>query len=55
MGIWIHSGEAIERELLNKLTVEPYELEDIDFKRVGVTDKQKRDFKKLSQIPIKKP
>ena len=42
------SGEAIERELLNKLTVEPYELEDIDFKRVGVTDKQKRDFKLIS-------
>ena len=39
------SGEAIEQELINKLTVEPYHLENLDFKRVGVTDEQRRNFK----------
>jgi Protein of unknown function C-terminus (DUF2399) len=38
------SGEAIEEELINKLTVEPYTLSNIDFKRVGVTYEQKQAF-----------
>lgn len=31
------SGEAIEEATKNKLMLEPYNLKDIDFKRVGVT------------------
>jgi len=46
------SGEAIERELINKLTVSPYNLSGIDFKRVGVTNKQRIDFR---LIPNKDP
>jgi hypothetical protein len=46
------SGEAIEKELINKLTVEPYVLKDIDFKRIGVTNEQKEQF---NLIPNKDP
>ena len=46
------SGEAIEEELINKLTVDPYTLHDLDFKRVGVTNEQKE---KLKLIPNKDP
>lgn len=38
------SGEAIEKELIEKLTVDPYQLEDLDFKRVGVTNEQRLEF-----------
>ena len=38
------SGEAIEEATKNKLMLEPYNLKDIDFKRVGVTLQQKREF-----------
>ncbi len=38
------SGEAIERVLIEKLTDEPYSMQSIDFKRVGVTNKQRREF-----------
>jgi hypothetical protein len=38
------SGEAIEKELINKLTVSPYDLVEIDFKRVGVTNEQRERF-----------
>ena len=38
------SGEAIEKELIDKLTVPPYDLRDLDFKRVGVTNKQRLEF-----------
>jgi hypothetical protein len=46
------SGEAIEGELINKLTAEPYTLRGIDFKRVGVTKVQKERF---NLIPNKDP
>jgi 5S rRNA maturation endonuclease (ribonuclease M5) len=46
------SGEAIEQELINKLTEPPYSLVDIDFKRVGVTNEQKVTF---HLIPNKDP
>jgi hypothetical protein len=39
------SGEAIEQELIKKLTEPPYSLYDIDFKRVGVTNEQRIRFK----------
>lgn len=39
------SGEAIERTLIEKLTVQPYTLKNIDFKRVGVTMQQTKQFK----------
>ena len=38
------SGKAIEEATKNKLMLEPYNLKDIDFKRVGVTLQQKREF-----------
>jgi hypothetical protein len=46
------SGEAIEQELINKLTEPPYSLVDIDFKRVGVTNEQRVRF---HLIPNKDP
>jgi hypothetical protein len=46
------SGEAIEEELIKKLTVEPYRLSNIDFKRVGVTYEQTLEF---NLIPNKDP
>jgi Protein of unknown function C-terminus (DUF2399) len=46
------SGEAIEEELIKKLTVEPYTLSNLDFKRVGVTFEQKQAF---NLIPNKDP
>lgn len=38
------SGEAIERATKNKLMKDPYNLKNIDFKRVGVTMEQRRKF-----------
>lgn len=46
------SGEAIEKEHIKKLTIEPYKLKGIDFKRVGVTNEQRIRF---NLIPNKDP
>ena len=39
------SGETIEQSIYDKLWLEPYNLMNIDFKRVGVTNEQKIEFK----------
>jgi hypothetical protein len=39
------SGEQIEQSIKDKLTLEPYGLKNIDFKRVGVTNEQRIEFR----------
>jgi hypothetical protein len=47
------SGEAIQEELINKLTLDPYKLEGIDFKRVGVTNEQRQKFTLIPNMDSK--